>query len=150
MLCFVTVSSVQILNRTVLGSVWAGSITMWNDAAIRELNPGIAYKLPNTKIKMGYSNDTTKPLTFNEVLKLTLESFSPEFATVFAAANRTFANLPPAINGYSVRVGSSSASRITWLQVHFNSFYFIFFYHSQLFPPRKIRTALRGSTLREA
>jgi hypothetical protein len=95
MLCFVSVSSVQILNRTVLGSVWAGSITMWNDAAIRELNPGIAYKLPNTKIKMGYSNDTTKPLTFNEVLKLTLESFSPEFATVFAAANRTFANLPP-------------------------------------------------------
>jgi hypothetical protein len=107
----------QILNRTVLGSIWAGSITAWNDTAIQELNPDIAHKLPPDAIRLGYSNDTTKVLTFTEVFKLTLESFSEEFREVFAAANRTFALLPPALNGFAVRVGGSSASRITWLQV---------------------------------
>jgi len=103
----------------VLGSIWAGSITAWNDTAIQELNPDIAHKLPPDAIRLGYSNDTTKVLTFTEVFKLTLESFSEEFREVFAAANRTFALLPPAINGFAVRVGGSSASRITWLQVLF-------------------------------
>jgi hypothetical protein len=111
------VNGFQILNGTVLGSILAGSVTMWNDVAIQELNPGIRDKLPAANIFVGYSNDTTKVLTFTEVFKLTMESFSTEFKEAFALANRTFAALPPALAGNSVRVGTSSSSRITWLQV---------------------------------
>ena len=49
-----------------------------------------------------------------EVLKLALESFSVEFKTALAAANRTWAGMPPA---QRVSAGSSTAARLNWLKV---------------------------------
>jgi hypothetical protein len=89
---------------------------MWNDPAIRELNPDIVDKLPAQKIITGYSTSSTA-LSFPEVFKLTLESFSSEFKEQFAAVNRSFTLLPPALRGDAQNAGGSSAARSAWLQV---------------------------------
>lgn len=71
---------------------------MWNDSAIQAANPALATLLPAEPILIGY-NDNTNDMTIIEVLKLSLESFSPAFKAALAAANRTLANLPPAQSG---------------------------------------------------
>jgi hypothetical protein len=106
----------------VLGSIWAGSISQWNHPAIQALNPDIASKLPAAAILLGF-DDTPSPVAFTEVFRLTLESFSAEFATVFAAANRTFANMPPAVGGTADEVGNTSSARTVWLQVNEEQIY---------------------------
>jgi hypothetical protein len=105
----------QILNTTVLADVWAGDITTWNHTAIKELNPDLADKLPSETIFLGY-HENANVLSFTEVFKATLDSFSPSFRAKFAAANRTFDNMPPARSGNAVRAGGSGV-RIGWLQV---------------------------------
>jgi uncharacterized protein YfaA (DUF2138 family) len=104
------------MNRTVLGSIWSGEITTWDHPAIQELNPDIADKLPSASIIVGYL-DSNLTLSFVEVLKETLESFSPDFRAVFAVAGRTFANLPPALNGTMVPVSGSTTARAAWMMV---------------------------------
>ena len=89
---------------------------MWNDSAIQAANPALATLLPAEPILIGY-NDNTNDMTIIEVLKLSLESFSPAFKAALAAANRTLANLPPAQSGTMVLAGNSTASRISWLKV---------------------------------
>jgi hypothetical protein len=92
---------------------------MWNDSAIQAANPALATLLPAEPILIGY-NDNTNDMTIIEVLKLSLESFSPAFKAALAAANRTLANLPPAKSGTMVLAGNSTASRISWLKVTTN------------------------------
>lgn len=107
--------STLILNRTVLAEIWGGQITTWDHPAIRDLNPDIAAKLPSQTIFVGYS-DSSSVLSFPEVFKLTLESFSDDFKAQFAAVNRTFSQLPPALNGNAASAGGSSPARAVWLQ----------------------------------
>lgn len=106
-----------ILNRTVLAEIWRGQVTTWDHPSIRDLNPDIAAKLPSQTIFVGYS-ESSSVLSFPEVFKLTLESFSADFKAQFAAVNRTFSQLPPALNGNAASAGGSSPARAAWLQGH--------------------------------
>ncbi len=103
----------QIFDRETLGLVWAGNITTWNHQRIQDLNPDVAAQLPSADIVLGYNDDFV--LSVTEVLKLALESYSADFKTVFAAANRTFANM--AYDGRGEEVGISNALRLSWVQV---------------------------------
>ena len=103
----------QIFDRETLGLVWAGNITTWNHQRIQDLNPDVAAQLPSADIVLGYNDDFI--LSVTEVLKLALESYSADFKTVFAAANRTFANM--AYGGRGEEVGISNALRLSWVQV---------------------------------
>jgi hypothetical protein len=105
----------QVVDRETLGLIWAGNISMWNDQRIKDLNPTIAEKLPAAPIIIGYSENTVISLV--EVLKLTLESFSPDFKAALAEANRTWAGMPPAQRGTAVSAGTSTVLRLAWLQV---------------------------------
>jgi hypothetical protein len=96
--------------------VWSGDVALWNDSRIQALNPDIAHKLPAEPIVLGYNDNFV--LSITEVLRLSLESFSSDFAAQFAAANRTFGNMPPAQRGTAALVGISTALRLAWLQVH--------------------------------
>ena len=100
------------MDRETLGLIWAGNITHWNDQRLKNLNPAIASKLPNATILIGYNENGV--ISVIEVLKLALESFSVEFKTALAAANRTWAGMPPA---QRVSAGSSTAARLNWLKV---------------------------------
>lgn len=103
------------MNRETLALIWAGNISKWNDPFIANLNPELAPSLPNTDIILGYNKDDIYSLT--EVFKLCLESFSPDFATLFSSVNRSFDGLPPAQRGTAEDAGISTAERILWLQV---------------------------------
>jgi hypothetical protein len=95
--------------------VWTGDIALWNDSRIQALNPAIGHKLPAEPIVLGYNDNGI--LSTTEVLKLALDSFSSEFNSAFAAANRTFGSMPPAKRGSAELVGSSTQLRVTWLKV---------------------------------
>jgi hypothetical protein len=105
------------MNRTVLAAIWAGTITTWDDTAIRELNPALVDKLPSEPIAVGYL-DSTITISFVEVLKMALESFSDDFRVAFAAANRNFGNLPGAASGGTLKlISGSSPARAVWMMV---------------------------------
>jgi hypothetical protein len=106
---------VQRIDRETLGLIWAGNITMWNHQRIKDLNPELASSLPDTTITIGYNQNTVYSLT--EVVKRTLESFSPDFARLFATAGRDLGMMPPALNGTSESAGVSTAERVVWLAV---------------------------------
>jgi hypothetical protein len=93
----------------------AGNITMWNDPAIKRSNQALASLLPAATILIGYNDNSAA--TIIEVVKRSLESYSPDFAAALVAANRSMANLPPALRGTMVPAGSSTSARITWLKV---------------------------------
>jgi hypothetical protein len=99
----------------VLGRIWAGDITTWDHQSIRDRNPDIAAKLPSAPIVIGYNENDV--LTIVEVLKRSLESFSPQFRDALAAANRTFGSMPPAQAGHAEDAGCSTALRLQWLAV---------------------------------
>jgi hypothetical protein len=101
-----------VVDRETLGLIWLGNVTHWNDQRLKTLNPTIANKLPNALITIGLNENTAISLV--EVLKLALESFSPEFKAALAVANRTWAGMPPA---QRVSAGSSTAARLSWLKV---------------------------------
>lgn len=103
------------MDRDTLGLIWAGNITRWNDQRIKDLNQAIAALLPDADIIIGYNENNVYSLT--EVAKRILEHFSSDFATLFAAANRSFAAMPPALRGTSELAGVSTAERIQWLSV---------------------------------
>ncbi len=130
----------QILNRTVLAEIWGGQVTTWDHPSIRDLNPDIAAKLPSQTIFVGYS-DSNSVLSFPEVFKLTLESFSADFKAQFAAVNRTFSQLPPALNGNAASAGGSSPARAAWLQVRRTTTFHLSSGHLPRFPNRATRTA---------
>lgn len=110
---------VQVLDRETIAGIWAGTVVAWNDPAIRRLNPALEDMLPAEPIVLGYL-DTNNPATVIEVVKQALESFSAEFKQAFAAANRTFALLPPAQRGTAVSLGNSTIRGVTkWLKVPF-------------------------------
>jgi hypothetical protein len=98
-----------------LGLIWSGAITKWNDTRIKAHNPGIANKLPDEFITIGYNDNDV--LTIVEVIKRALESFSDDFRVALAAANRTFAQMPPALNLHAEEAGPSTALRLGWLAV---------------------------------
>jgi hypothetical protein len=106
----------QRIDRETLGLIWAGNVSVWNDQRIKDLNPGLASSLPNTNITLGYNNNIAYSST--EVVKRSLESFSPDFARLFAAAGRDFADMPPALRGTAESAGVSTAEREVWLGVH--------------------------------
>jgi hypothetical protein len=107
---------VQVLDRETIGLIWAGSIVAWDHPRIKALNPTLADKLPAEPILLGYC-DTNSSLSSVEIFKRALEGFSPEFKSAFAAANRTFGLLPPALTGTAVNTSTSAASRIAFLKV---------------------------------
>jgi hypothetical protein len=115
----------QVIDRATLARIWAGNITMWNDQAIKDLNPSIASKLPAATIRLGY--DENSIYTTTEIVKRALSSFSPLFASALAAANRTFAAMPPAQMGHAQEAGSTTAIRLDWLAVRVFFFFFFFF-----------------------
>jgi hypothetical protein len=102
----------QVVDRETMGLIWLGNVTRWNDQRLKTLNPTIANKLPDAPITIGISENLAISLV--EVLKLALESFSPEFKVALAAANRTWAGMPPA---QRVSAGSSTSLRLSWLKV---------------------------------
>jgi hypothetical protein len=102
----------QVVDRETLSLIWLGNVTRWNDQRLKDRNPAIADKLPNAPITIGYNENTAISLV--EVLKLALESFSPDFKAALAAANRTWAGMPPALR---VSAGGSTAARLNWLRV---------------------------------
>jgi ABC-type phosphate transport system substrate-binding protein len=112
---FRSLTPAKVVDRETLGLIWAGNISMWNDQRIKDLNPAVANKLPATPIIIGYSENSAISLV--EVLKLALESFSPEFKELLAQANRTWAAMPPAQRGTALSAGSSTALRLSWLKV---------------------------------
>jgi hypothetical protein len=105
----------QVVDRETLGLIWAGNITLWNDQRLKNLNPAIASKLPNATILIGYNENGV--ISVIEVLKLALESFSVDFRNALEAANRTWADMPPAQRGTAVPAGSSTLARLNWLAV---------------------------------
>jgi hypothetical protein len=91
---------------------------MWNDTAIVASNPGLASLLPAEPISIGYDDDDDDyEMTVLEVLKRSLESFSPDFKAALAAANRSLSDLPPARSGAMVPAGNSTSARLSWLSV---------------------------------
>ena len=104
-----------MLDRETLGLVWAGQITQWNDSRIRALNPPtVNAKLPAADITLGY---TDYSLSFAEVFKVALSSFSATFRTALAAANDSYALLPPALAGHATDAGRTTTLRVAWLKV---------------------------------
>jgi hypothetical protein len=90
---------------------------MWNDQRIRDLNsPAIAAKLPAATIKLGY--DVNAKISLSEVFKVALSSFSERFRTELAAANDSFALMPPALAGNAFPAGKRADERVAWLKVH--------------------------------
>jgi hypothetical protein len=103
------------LDRETLALIWAGNVSSWNDERIQKLNPDIASKLPNQAIVLGYNDNFV--LSVTELLKLALESYSSDFASAFAAANRTFGNMPWVSQGRGEVVGGSNTLRLAWVKV---------------------------------
>jgi hypothetical protein len=95
--------------------IWSGAITKWNDTRIKAHNLAIANKLPDEFITIGYNDNDV--LTIVEVIKRALESFSDDFRVALAAANRTFAQMPPALNLHAEDAGDTTALRLGWLAV---------------------------------
>jgi ABC-type phosphate transport system substrate-binding protein len=103
-----------VLDRETLGAIWAGDITMWNDQRIRDLNPPeVAAKLPAATITLGYNANSR--FSVAEVFKVALSSFSERFRTALAAANDSFALMPPALAGNAFEAGKT-AVRGAWLK----------------------------------
>jgi ABC-type phosphate transport system substrate-binding protein len=102
-----------VIERETLGLIWSGNITKWNDGRIQNRNLGIT--LPDEFITIGYEDSDV--LTITEVVKRALESFSEEFRTALAAADRLFAQMPPALSSRALRAGDTTAQRISWLKV---------------------------------
>ncbi len=113
----------QVVDRETLGLIWAGNITKWNDTRIKALNPAIANKLPGADILIGYNENIA--ISLPEVFKIALERFSEDFAIALAAANRTWALMPPAQRGTAVAAGGSTVARLAWLQANDNSLTFL-------------------------
>jgi len=104
-----------VLDRNVLGAIWAGDITMWNDQRIKDLNTaGLAAKLPAANIVLGYN--VNSKLSFAAVFKAALSSFSDSFRTALAAANDSYALMPPALAGHAFEAGPKASDRMAWLK----------------------------------
>lgn len=109
---------VQVLDRDTLARIWAGNVTTWNDSAIRASNaPQVASLLPAETIVIGYPDDQNRTLGISGILKTSLARFSSEFAAELQAANGSFADLPPAVQGNMVAAGQYAVDRLNWLQV---------------------------------
>lgn len=108
-----TVDPPLVFDRATLAAIWAGNVTTWNHPAIAALNQGIATRLPSANITLGYIDDFY--LSAAEVVKLSLESFSPAFAAEFARHNRTFGLLPFATQGRGRVLSDSSPDRVAWI-----------------------------------
>ncbi|AVK75014.1 serine-threonine kinase [Pandoravirus quercus] len=102
-----------VFDRATLAAIWAGNVTTWNHPAIAALNQKIATRLPSANITLGYIDDFY--LSAAEVVKLSLESFSPAFAAEFARHNRTFGLLPFATEGRGRVLSDSSPDRVAWI-----------------------------------
>ena len=111
----------QVLDGETLGLIWAGEITQWNDSRIQDLN-GPA-PLPNSTILLGYNENNR--LSSAQVFKEALSRFSPTFREALAAANGSFAGLPPALAGNAFEVGEEAYQRLNWLQNTPNTMTFV-------------------------
>jgi hypothetical protein len=62
------------LIRTVLPGIWIGNITMWDDVAIRELNPAMAAagELPHKNITLAFDTFGVLGLTGVRLCKMTV------------------------------------------------------------------------------
>jgi hypothetical protein len=87
---------------------------MWNDSRIRVLNPAIANKLPAEPIRLAYNINNAFSLA--EVFKVAVSSFSDTFRLALAAANDSFDQMLPALEGRAVDAGDSS-NRTKWALV---------------------------------
>ncbi|ELR24201.1 serine/threonine protein kinase [Acanthamoeba castellanii str. Neff] len=89
-----------VLDRSTLGAIWAGAITTWDDQRIKDLNPpAVAAILPAANIALGYTS--SNQVSFAQVFKVAMSSFSDTFRTALAAANDSFARMPPALAGHA-------------------------------------------------
>jgi ABC-type phosphate transport system substrate-binding protein len=105
-----------VLDRSTLGAIWAGAITTWDDQRIKDLNPpAVAAVLPAANIALGYTS--SNQVSFAQVFKVAMSSFSDTFRTALAAANDSFARMPPALAGHAFEAGTTSRERVAWLKV---------------------------------
>jgi hypothetical protein len=95
--------------------IWSGSITSWNDSAIRTLNPLLASRLPNKPIRVGLVDDEAVT-SVSQVVKVALTSFSAEFAGALAAANDSFALMAPLFGGRATVLPSNTSARTNFLK----------------------------------
>ncbi|AGO82793.1 Serine/threonine protein kinase [Pandoravirus dulcis] len=102
-----------VFDRATLAAIWAGNVSTWNHPAIAALNQEIAARLPSANITLGYIDDFY--LSAAEVVKLSLESFSPAFAVEFVRHNRTFGLLPFVAQGRGRVLSDSSPDRVAWV-----------------------------------
>jgi hypothetical protein len=75
--------------------------------------------LPAATITLRYNINTA--LSFAEVFKVALSSFSATFRTALAAANGSYALMPPALAGHAAEAGRTGALRVVWLKVRVNA-----------------------------
>ena len=66
-----------VLSREVLVQIYLGNITMWNDAAIANINRALS--MPATPIVVVFHNEST---TLNEIFTRALDKFDPLWSTV--------------------------------------------------------------------
>ena len=65
-----------VFNASVLGAIFSGNITLWNDTAIQELNPSV--KLPGQEISVIVRGDSSGS---TQILTTYLEKYSKPFQT---------------------------------------------------------------------
>ncbi|KAJ3025501.1 UNVERIFIED_CONTAM: Phosphate-binding protein PstS 1 [Siphonaria sp. JEL0065] len=71
-----------ILNATVLGDIFCGSTTMWNDAAIQQLNPTVA--LPELPINVAGRGDSSGS---TNIFTSFLSTYSPKFKKLIGVSS---------------------------------------------------------------
>lgn len=106
----------QVLDRDTVARIWTGSVSTWNDPRIIALNPDLEPWLPDGPIVLGYCDNHSTENSL-ELFEMALESFSDDFANQFSAFNRTFGNMPPAIEGIWQPISSLNEQRARWVQV---------------------------------
>ena len=84
-----------IFSGQVLGQIFCGQITTWNDPAIKALNPNLASQLPSTTITCVHRQDSSGTMfAFTDFL----EDTSPEWQSVVGQAS-TSTTIWPALSG---------------------------------------------------
>lgn len=102
------------MTRELLGLIWSGNVTQWNDERILELNPHLV--LPGENITLGYSENGV--YSISEVVKRALSSFSSDFSRLLIEANNSFALMPPGQRGTAMSAGTTGSENVAWLKVH--------------------------------
>jgi hypothetical protein len=100
----------QVLSVPVLAAIWSGSIVLWNDPAIGELNEGV--DLPPEPIVLVYGDD--RRATISDVFASALSEFNSDFGMT---ANESFSGKWASTMGARALVVGSGPEQIGYVAV---------------------------------